>query len=175
MHREPAFVRFDHAFDRFGVMWGQSIPDEDESSVVLISLFHIIQYAKDCFGIDAATLHPGQVSRPSKMLVPGNHAEKCETLPSSGRYGNRCNSLPAPSRAHRWFVGHAGFIEKAKCRLVFQAPFLTAGHVVLIQVVIAFSSRSRALRSGFWQENPNRSMVCQTERSSYEMPVSFLM
>ena len=96
-------------------------------------------------------------------------------LPSSGRYGNRCHPFLAPGGPYGRFVGYAGLIEKAKCGLVFDAPFLVAGHVVLIQVVIAFSSRSRARLAGFWHENPKRSSVCQPERSLYEMRVSFLM
>lgn len=153
----------------------QTIPDENESSAMPISLFHILQYAEDRFRIDATVLHPGQISSALEVRVPSDHAKKREMFPTSGGDRDGRHSFFAPCGANRRFVGYSGLVEKAKCGLVFDTPFLTAGQVVLIHVAIALSSRSRALLSGLWQENPKRSSVCQTDRSLYEIFVSFLM
>src|SRR3989338_2499191 len=130
-------------------MWRQAIPDEDESSFMFVFLFHIIKHPENCFRIDATMLHPCQVTSLLYLWVPSDHAKKRKVLPPSGGYCNRCHTFLAPSGPNRWLVGHALFVEKTKGCFVFQTPFLTAGHAVLIHVVIAFSSRSRALLSGF--------------------------
>jgi len=175
MHRKPTFVSFNQVFDRFRVMWRQTIPDENETSLLLVLSFHIFQYAKNGFCVDTTMLHPCQVTGLLCLWVPCNHAKKRKMLPSSSRYGNWSYSFFTPCSSDRRFVGHTWFIEKAKCGFVFYAPFLTAGQAVFNHVAMAFSSRSRALLFGFWQENPKRSSVCQTERSLYEISVSFLM
>ena len=115
---------------------------------MFVSLLQILQYAQYGLRVDATMLHPGQIAGLFCFRVPDDHSEKREMLPSSGRYRNRSHTLPAPGGANRWLVGYARFIEKAKDCFVFDAPFLIVGQVVFTQVVMAFSSRSLALRSG---------------------------
>jgi len=62
MNRKPVLVGFNHDLNRFRAMRRQPVPDEDESSFVLIFIFHIFQHAEDRLRIDATMFYPGQIA-----------------------------------------------------------------------------------------------------------------
>src|SRR3972149_11483919 len=76
-------------------------------------------------------------------------------------------SLESPTSNDMRFVGKARLVKKAKDYATFEAPFLICGQISFVQARMAFSSRSTALLTGFWQEKPSLFMRCQMLRSSY--------
>ena len=70
-------------------------------------------------------------------------------LPTTGRSDDGCDAFRRPGSPDRWPLGDAAFIKKSDARAPFQPLFWIRGHVVLRQPLMASSSRSFALVSGF--------------------------
>lgn len=85
-----------------------------------------------------------------------------QPLPIERRHQNRCLSARRPGPTHAGAFGKPTFVQENQQRTAVASLFLILGQRYRNQRLMASSLRSRALRSGRWQLQPNCPRTFQT-------------
>lgn len=85
-----------------------------------------------------------------------------EALPVEAFVQQRGLSARRPCAHSCWLGAQSAFVDEDDGAALFSRVFFNIGHVLRFQVAMAFSSRSKARRSGRWQEKPQAPNTRQT-------------
>lgn len=133
-------------FDQGAAMNGRAVPQDKNLSRNMPQ--EVLQKENDLGALDAAGIK-GKIKTPQSQS-----ANEGEALPIEGFLQKRRLAARSPSAGPAGARAQAAFVDEDDGLPLATGFFFRAGHSTCFQRRMAFSSRSKARRSGRWQLNP---------------------
>lgn len=166
---EPVPLCPEKRFGDLGAMRSQAIPEQDQFSPYMAP--YVFDRLDNFVRMHRSSIHTHIRFRISTAGCTRHDTNNRIGLPATR--GPNAGSLTPwrPASADRRSVRNARFIPKAQFCSHLQPFFCMRGQVRSCQRRIAFSSRSFARVSGFWQLQPSTPSIFQTWPGWYTTPV----
>ncbi len=139
---------------QLAAMNGRSVPDDEDAPFEVAP--QVLDELYDLRAFDAALVH--LKVKPLK----GDSADDGEALPVKALMEQRGLPTQRPGSHACGLGAQSALVHEDDDATLAVGVFFSVGHVLRFQVPMAFSSRSRARRSGLWQEKPSAPSTRQT-------------
>lgn len=151
---QPIGLRGDPLLHSTTAVRGQAVPEQDRLSPAHMSLqrFQVRQHLRL---FDCAWFEPQTQPHSASLGCGDQTGDGRQTLPIERRYDDRCLTTWRPGAAYAGSFGKPAFIQKNQQGAGVAGLFLIRGQRYRTHRRMASSLRSRALRSGRWQLQPN--------------------
>jgi hypothetical protein len=135
-------------------VWGKPVPDQQHRRFELPA-----QLVEESDHMRRFKIDVGMETKEQTNMISLGRDAQCgngrDLLVASGSLmEDRCLAPRSPGSSHQRCHQKTALVGKSNSRFQPVGFFLTPGHSFCTQDRMAFSSRSMALRSGFWGENP---------------------
>ena len=157
---QPILIRLDCLHDHSATMCREAIHEENdrEASVLLEHPYE----PRHLRTLDASLVQREEPTDASSVGLGEHGGDAGQGMPVEGLAQDGGTSFRCPCRPYRGTLGESRFVQKAQPRFQAFRVFFTSGQRTRIHFMMAFSSRSMALRAGRWRLQPSERRTRQT-------------
>lgn len=151
---EPILVGLDFLDDDFAAMGGETVHEKDEWRTPVF--LQGPDEPSHLRSLDASLMQGEEPANASAVRLGEHAGDTRQGMPVERLAEDRRPAFRCPGRSDRRTLGKSRFVEEAQPRFQTLGVFFTSGQRSRTHLMMAFSSRSMALRAGRWRLKAQR-------------------